>query len=166
MNNCEENNILKTLTVQVPKNTKLGTNNLVTFNDVNVELPAGTLLQNGNVRIPIFKNDEQHITSVLELMDINNINCYKDQTNSIFYTIPENLNILNNEQITYCKLAEGTIVKFNDDNNNIKFATQQDEWICLYKNTKIKFPTETLLEFRINGSWYKIKTFKIETFSL
>ncbi|VVU95346.1 hypothetical protein CPAV1605_1097 [seawater metagenome] len=177
MNNRETNsNLLKSQTVQLAPKTKIGMENLLTVNPCNIELPGGTLLQNGNVRIPILKQNEEN--AELELIENNNqdtinnglhcIKYYQDNGNHLFYTVPENLPNLYENQKTYCKLSQGTIVMLEDEirKTNIKFALQEDKWLSLYNDTKISVPTETMLEFRINGDWYKIKTSKTETFKL
>ncbi len=181
-NNLQENTLLKKLTVQIPQNTRIGKHNLITVRPTDIRLPAGTVLQSGNVRIPLLINAENNEPNLDKIenddtategtagtagnnANQNNISYYHDENNNLYSTIPSKLDQLYNEEKAYCEVTEGTLVKFND-NNQLKFSIQQNEWMCLYRGTIVKIPADTLLEFRINGSWFKIKTFKIEKFKL
>ena len=172
--NYENATLLKKHSVQIPQNTNLGINNLITCNSMNVYLPAGTLLESGNVRIPFdtVENNE----SILEKIDdtvsgsgaCNNQNVilFSDQNNNIFSTIPsnlENIPIDTSQQVCYCLVPKNSDLKMN---YNLDIKLNKDFWCTLSKGIKVKFLAGSEVEFRVNGNWYRIKLIKDEFYRI
>ena len=175
--NFQNSIILKKISVQIPQNTSLGINSLFTKDPINIFLPAGTLLESGNVRIPFdtVENNE----SILEKVESNdvaggiqpdcnnqNIIYFSDQFNNIFSTIPNNLDnipIGNGNQVCYCQVPENSDLKIN---NNVNIKLNENLWCTLNKGTRIKLIANTEVEFRVNGNWHRIKLIKDEFFKI
>ena len=172
--NNQSTTVLKCIKVQIPINTKLGVNGLTTINGTDIYLPAGTLLESGNVRIPIETDDDNNITltkiDTTVPIDCNNQNMvlYTDIENNNYSNVPANLPHLvpGSEQVCYCKIPENTNLKLNCESNSVKMKLNENTWTSLTKNTTIKMNKDSKIEFRVNGSWHKIKLIKDEHFKI
>jgi hypothetical protein len=165
--------LLKKILVEIAPNVNLGQNNLKSNKAMNVYLPAGTLLESGNVRIPYDKEGEDN--SSLELLnndgvnnDCNNQNIiyFSDNKNDIFSTIPSNLDFIpagNDNQVCYCLVPENSDLIMC---NNLNIKLSQDHWCTLNKGTKVKLSSNSQVEFRVNGNWHRIKLIKDEFFQI
>ena len=172
-------NILKTQEVNLNPNIKIGRNNLILSRPTTVHLPGGTLLNNGSVRILCKLNSPTEVNNIndnLELIDNsdlpagrvnaieNNLKYYHDNINNVYSNIPKHLTNLQPNEGCYCKLLEGSHLKFKDDSNEVKLTLTENEWFSLHKETIIKLPQNTVIEMKVNNKWYKVKTTGIESF--
>ena len=90
LQNCQ---ILKTLKVTIKKGTQIGDDTIETAEQSEIELPAGTLLQGGNVRIPIVMADEDpgNLTIYANNQEetLNNFNqYYLDNSQNLYSCFP------------------------------------------------------------------------------
>ena len=166
LENCQ---ILKTLKVTIKKGTKIGDDTIETVEQSEIELPAGTLLQGGNVRIPIVISDDNPGNLNLYVKDLeessNNTNqYYLDNSQNLYACFPSKENTNQNDQVTVCKVLKDTNLIMNK--NKLKFRIEEEQWFALFKGTEITIPENTEIEFRVNGSWYKVKTSKKEFFTI
>ena len=188
--NYQTTTLLKTVSVQVPPNTNVGTNGLTISEAANIQLPAGTLLESGNVRIPY--DTQENREDNLELEKINNddqtndgaatgtpqcnnqnVIYFTDINNKVYSTIPSDLPDLpinDNNQVCYCKLSTDTKLKLNNylvgREKNININLSEAVWLTLNKETRVKICKDKEVEFRVNGSWHRIKLIKDEIFKI
>ena len=173
--------ILKLTSVKVSQNVLLGDNELRVVKPINIFLPAGTLLESGNVRIPYDLVDDQNITlnnlnentaGLVENSDCNNQNIifFSDSdNNNIYSNIPIGLsNIPAGSPVCYTKVPKDTDLQMNLNqcDQKIDIKLNKDLWTTLNKGTKIKILKDTQVEFRVNGSWHRIKLIKDELFKI
>lgn len=186
--------LLKTVPAQISQNTNVGTGGLSVLQPTNIFLPAGTLLESGNVRIPfdvVDNTDDNKI--ILEKIDnkndsagagaaagvanaiCNNQNIvyFTDSNNTIYSTLPSDIHELpmgNANEVCYCKIPTNTELQLNNSylnlQKNIKITLSEDVWLSLNKGTKIKLTKDKEVEFRVNGSWHRIKLVKDEFFKI
>jgi len=175
-------NILKTQTVSINPNVNVGRNNLILSRPTTIHLPGGTHLNNGTIRLLCkadnnidAANNNNHDMELIDNYDIppgrvnateNNIKFYHDNINNVYSTIPKHLPNLQPNEGCYCKLLEGTSLKFKDDLNEIKLTLSENEWFSLHKETVIKFPSNTMIEMKVGTEWYKVKTTGAESFTI
>lgn len=172
VNNYSNAVLLKKILVQIPQNTNLGINSLKSSQAMNVFLPAGTLLESGNVRIPFDREEDNNSNleriNQNEEIDCNNQNViyFNDDNNNVFSTIPTNLESIpagNSNQVCYCLVPMNSDLKMND---NIEIKLNKDHWCTLNKGTKIKLTANSEVEFRVNGNWHRIKLIKDEFYKI
>lgn len=172
--------ILKLTSVQISQNSLLGNNELRVVNPINIFLPSGTLLESGNVRIPYDLEDNQNITlntlnentaGSAEISDCNNQNIvfFSDSDNNIYSNIPIGLaSIPAGNPVCYSKIPIDTNLQMNlnQGDQKIDIKLNKSLWTTINKGTKIKILKDTQVEFRVNGSWHRIKLIKDELFKI
>jgi len=176
--NSQYAQLLKLVSAELMKNTNLGNDNFKVIQPTKVFLPAGTLLESGNVRIPLDLNSDENINlekveqdNVAGTAECNNQNVtyFTDLENNIYSNIPNSLPNVppgNGNQVCYSKIPKETNLEIINSQQNINMKLNEDLWCLLIKGTKVKFEANTEIEFRVNGSWHRIKLIKAEYFKI
>ena len=179
--NYEKTTLLKTISVNLTQQTSLGNNILSTIDNLEIFLPAGTLLESGNVRVPYDIIDSTQ--DDLKMLDTNvtdtnlnsqnncnnqNIIFFNDKNDNIYSNIPKDLPQLDHcsNQVCYCKIPENSHLQISIEGSNMRIKTDQDHWCSLNKGTKVKISANKELEFRVNGNWHRIKLIKDEYYKI
>ena len=176
--NYQNATLLKLVSAELMKNTNLGNDNFKVTQPTKIYLPAGTLLESGNVRVPLDLENNQEIN--LEKVDQDNngavaecnnqnITYFTDIENNVYSNIPNTLPVVpagNVNQVCYSKIPKDTNLEIMNTQQNINMKLNEDLWCLLNKGTKIKFTANTQIEFRVNGSWHRINLIKDEYFKI